>query len=200
MKRDIEFLFEIGRLRFLQRTWQRFFVTKVANDTEHTFRVMWIALIIAKKEGVRDEGRLLKMALVHDIAENRTGDVDYLSRLYAKRDEEMAINDMLDETSLKDEFLDLWREVEKKETKEAQIIKDADTLDIDLELMEQRDANEGLVSRKIEMRKKQVRPKIFTETAREMFDEVYESDVHSWHFDSKNNRFNSGDWVNKDEK
>lgn len=194
MNKDIDFLFEIGRIRFIQREWQRFFLTKVANDAEHTFRVLWLALIIAKKEKVKNEERIMKLALLHDITESRTGDVDYLSRLYCERKENMAIHDMLDGVSLKDEFIKIWEELEKRETIEAKIVKDADNLDIDLELMEQRDSNFKAVELKSRNRKKIIPEKLFTQTAKKMFREIYHSNIHNWHINSRNNRFKTGDW------
>lgn len=194
MNKDIDFLFEIGKIRFIQRAWQRFFLTKMANDVEHTFRVMWLALIIANKERKGNQEKILKLALVHDIAESRAGDVDYLSRLYVKRDEDMAIADILSDTSLEKEFVDLFKENEKRETLESQIVKDADNLDIDLELMEQRDANESVFKFKSEARKKIIPKKLFTATAKKMFKEIYSSDINNWHSNSKNNRFKTGDW------
>ena len=72
--RDIEFLFEVGSLRNVQRGWRQHFGLDVANNLEHTFRVMVLALMIARKEGVKDEEKVMKMALVHDLAETRTVD------------------------------------------------------------------------------------------------------------------------------
>jgi putative hydrolase of HD superfamily len=92
-KNDIDFLFEIGTLRRIARTWNQFFGTEVANDTEHTFRVAWIALILAKHENVENTGHILELALIHDIGEIRTGDVNYLSRQYTSSDEEQAVHD-----------------------------------------------------------------------------------------------------------
>lgn len=194
MSRDIDFLFEMGRIRFLKRTWQRFFLTEVANDAEHTFRVMWLALIIAKKEKKGNQEKILKLALVHDIAESRAGDVDYLSRLYVERKEDLAIRDMLKDISIEKEFVALFRECEERETIEAKIVKDADNLDIDLELMEQKDANEGVFKLKSQARKKIIPKKLFTNTAKKMFKEIYLSDINNWHFNSENNRFKTGDW------
>ncbi len=50
LKEDIKFLYEVGTLRYVDRTWKQTFGVPVANVTEHTFRVMWIAQIIAKHE------------------------------------------------------------------------------------------------------------------------------------------------------
>jgi 5'-deoxynucleotidase YfbR-like HD superfamily hydrolase len=52
--RDIEFFYEIGQLRLINRMWRRFFQSETSNVAEHTLRVIWIALAIAKKEGVKN--------------------------------------------------------------------------------------------------------------------------------------------------
>lgn len=71
-KRDIEFLYEIGCLRFIPRAWQQLLVPSGANLAEHILRVMWIAIVIAKYEKA-DIDKVIKMALVHDVSESRTG-------------------------------------------------------------------------------------------------------------------------------
>src|SRR5579872_6919426 len=111
MKKDIEFLYEIGTLRFMQRTWRQFLNPDFSNISEHIFRVTWIALILARMEGVKSEEKIMKMAMVHDIGESRTGDVNYVARLYTKRDEITAVSDMV-KGSLLDDFLDLFKEYE----------------------------------------------------------------------------------------
>ncbi|MFA6131087.1 MAG: HD domain-containing protein [Patescibacteria group bacterium] len=97
-KRDVEFLFEIGCLRFINRSWIRFLHPDVANNAEHMFRVLWIAWMLAEHEGPVNIEKVLKMALIHDITESRTGDVDYLSRQYTKRDDSKAIEHITDGT------------------------------------------------------------------------------------------------------
>ena len=190
-ERDIEFLFEIGRLRFMQRLWRRFFESDVANVAEHSYRVIWIALLLAKREKVKNEEKILKMALVHDVAESRTGEVDYLSRLYTNLKEDLALSDIFDQTIFNKEFIDLWREMEEKKTVEAKIIKDADTLDVNLELREQMIQP---VSKKFEgFREKLVKPKLYTKAAKEYWTLIARGDVHDWHFKSRN-RFSEGDW------
>ncbi|MBI4363505.1 MAG: HD domain-containing protein, partial [Candidatus Doudnabacteria bacterium] len=81
LKRDLELLYEIGAFRFVNRTWVQMLSPEFASTTEHTYRVMWLSLIIAKYEGVTNYEKILKMALVHDLPESRTGDVHYVSRL-----------------------------------------------------------------------------------------------------------------------
>ncbi|MBI2034671.1 MAG: HD domain-containing protein [Candidatus Levybacteria bacterium] len=194
-KRDIEFLFEIGSLRFIQRTWKRFLNPDVENLTEHHFRVTWIALLIAKHEGVQLTEKIIKMALVHDFAESRTGDVDYLSRQYVVRNEELGIRDMLLDTALEKEFLEIWQEYEKRQTLESKIVKDADNLAIDFELREQgsKGNNIGKGGGWKEIREFVASNKLYTKTAKAIWRSLQTADPHDWHYKGRNRR-NRGDW------
>lgn len=176
--RDIEFLYEIGSLRFLERTWRQFFHARMANNAEHMFRVAWIALIIARHEKVKNEEKIVKMALLHDIAESRTPDTNYISKIYSTRDEERALRDMIDGTAVKEEFEELFREYEERSTIEAKIVKDADNLDVDFEVEEQQ--MKGHTMRK-HWPRVNTRDTLFTETAKQMWDELQEIDPQSWH-------------------
>jgi putative hydrolases of HD superfamily len=192
-KRDIEFIYEVGCLRLMPRMWSRFQTPNFANNAEHHFRVAWIALIIAKHEGNADEAKVLKMALAHDIPESRTGDVDYVSRLYTDRREDVAVADMLAGTVLEPELVDLWNEYERMESPEAKIVKDADYIDVDAELAEQRGAgNQGLYDFKDPIRQ-QVGTKLKTETGKRLWRELRAASPYDWIASSKN-RSNSGDW------
>lgn len=193
MRRDLEFLYEIGTLRFIKRTWVQFLSPDFANLADHHFRVMWIALSIAKQEGIEDTEKILKMALVHDIAESRTGDVHYISRQYTECDDELGIKDMLAGTVLEKEFLALWREYEDRDSIEAKIVKDADNIDVDMELREQRSMGNDVGGSFIDSRKKVSETKLYTETAKKIWKDIQESDPHDWHRLGRN-RLNSGDW------
>jgi len=192
-KRDIEFLFEMGNIRLVQRTWRRFYTPEFANLAEHHFRMFWIAMIIAAREGKVDTGKIAKMVLVHDISESRTGDVDYLSRQYVVRNEELGIKDMLKDTAAEKEFLELWNEYEAHETKEAQIAKDADMLDIDFELAEQSFRGNKLFDELKDTRKFTAENKFYTETAKEIFYQLRETSPMDW-YNNGRNRFTGGDW------
>ena len=193
MQRDLEFLYEMGSLRFIQRTWRRFLNEDLANLAEHHVRVAWMALVLARHEGVEDTGKVLKMALVHDIAESRTGDVDYLSRQYVERNEELGITDMLADTVLADEFTQLWKEYEERTCIEAKIVKDADNLDVDLELQEQ--AVRGGTLRDVldDNRTRVAEAKLYTNSAKRFWKAIKQSNPHDWHHNGRT-RLNAGDW------
>lgn len=195
LSNDLDFLYEIGALRRIQRTWSQFLGKDVANVSEHIFRVIWIALIIAKNEKVENTEKIIKMALVHDISESRTGDTHYVSRLYVKRFEEDSIEATMENISIKEEFLTLWKESETRETIESRIVKDADNLDVDIELMEiTYTGNE--VAKTFKQRRLNIREKFYTETAKKLFDLTVNSNPHTWHLNA-NNRFNSKDFDDK---
>jgi putative hydrolase of HD superfamily len=191
--RDVELLYEIGCIRFIERTWVQFLHPDFANLAEHTLRVIWIALLIAKHEGLKDTGKLVKMALVHDLSESRSVDVHYVSRQFATRDEAGAISQTLSQTALEQEFLDLWHEAEKRQTLEAQIVKDADNLDVDLELKEQAARGFTLGTTLQPGRAHVGATKLYTKTAKKIWKLIQTSDPNQWHWNSVN-RFNSGDW------
>lgn len=87
IERDINLIFELGSFRNITRAWAQFAGRDVENNAEHTFRVVWIALLLARYEGIEDTGKVAKMALVHDISEVRAGDAHYFSRMYMDRNE-----------------------------------------------------------------------------------------------------------------
>ena len=191
--RDIDFLFEMGNIRLIDRTWRRFHTTSFANLADHHFRVFWIAMIIAAHEKSVDTGKIAKLALLHDITESRTGDVDYLSRQYVQRNEELAAQDMLAGTSIEKEFYELWEEYETRTTLESRIVKDADNLDVDFELAEQASSGSPLQEEWKSNRAFVAKEKLYTKTAQRMFDELMETNPHNWHLTGRNRR-NSGDW------
>jgi putative hydrolase of HD superfamily len=190
---DINFLFEMGSIRFISRMWQRFLRDDFANLAEHHFRMFWIAMIIAAHEKGVDTGKLAKLVLIHDIAESRTGDVDYLARQYVERNEQLGIQDMLAGTSIEKEFYELWQEYEDRQTIEAKIAKDADNLDIDFELAEQASKGSALQESFKSNRAFVAKERLYTKTAKQLFDQLGTANPHDWHLKGRNRR-NSGDW------
>lgn len=195
MNRDIDFLYEVGSLRYMPRQWSRFLMPEVANNSEHMFRVVWIALTIAARVNEKvDTGKVVKMAIAHDLAETRTGDVDAISRQYSERFEDKAQADIFDETSVGKEFLELMAEYSERTTLESRIVKDADNLDCDFELAERAACGHTLPGEWKSVRDMVRDTKLFTDAAKEMYDEIWSTSPHHWHVSSPQNRANSGDW------
>lgn len=199
LRRDLDLLYEIGSLRHVDRTWNRFFSGGAANNAEHSFRVAWTALLIAAYEGATNTDKILKMALVHDLAETRTGDVDYLSRQYVVRNDELGLADIAGGTTLEHEMKALAAEYARRESIEAKIVKDADNLDVDLELREQavRGHDVAASAEWQEVRQYVRAERMYTATGKRLAEAIPASNPHSWHLYSERNRRNGGDWQNR---
>ena len=194
VSKNIDMLYEISAFRYVQRTWRQFLGLDFANNAEHSFHVAWIALVIASMEGKKiDTGRMLKLALMHDICESRTGDRNYLSRQYIQKNDELAINDIFRGTVLEKEMKDLLVEMEKKESLESRIVKDADTLDIDFEIMEQLSKGNNMGKDWTRFRHAGAYKGLYTNTAKKLFKQIYKSNPHNWHMQGRN-RFVAGDY------
>jgi putative hydrolases of HD superfamily len=180
-ERDIEFLFEIGTLRNMDRGWKQHLGMECASDPEHSFRVALLALMIARREGVKDEGKIMKMALVHDLAETRTSDHSYMQKVYVTADEESAAKDLFAGTILDDLRTEILKEYIERASIEAKIVKDADNLDVDLELKELEERGSKLPAKWIHTRKKIREEKLYTKTAKSFWDELQTADPSSWH-------------------
>ena len=188
---DAQLFFELGSMRHVARTWRQFGGIPFANNAEHSFRVAWIAWLLAEREGA-DSGKVVQMALMHDIGEIRSVDVNYLSRQYTARDESRAISDTVSLTSLEESVTALWSEMESRSTLEAKIVKDADALDCDFELHETA-ATGYRLSDVLHETRIAARERLYTAAARELWDALYASDPHAWHTQGPN-RLTTGDW------
>jgi|SRR3989338_362255 len=179
--RDLEFLYEIGSLRTMPRGWLQHLGMDCASVLEHTMRVVWLALLISRKEGKGDENKIIKMALVHDIVESRTSDLSYIQKVYVKADEKQAARDIFAGTSFEDFNSALLEEFEKRESIEAKIVKDADNLDVDLECRELTERG-SQIPKKFQVFRKLVRDeKLYTQAAKELWDDLDTVDVADWH-------------------
>ncbi len=182
-KRDLELLYEIGSLRHIPRGWTQHLGVRCATDLEHTMRVIFTALILARMEKVKNEEKIIKMALVHDLAETRTADHSYVQKVYVTIDEKSAIHDTLQGTILSD-FEEIIDEYEERKCIEAKIVKDADNLDIDIELKEFDEQGHKLPKKWINERKLIRNKKLYTKSAKKLWDEIQKSSPASWHIES----------------
>jgi putative hydrolase of HD superfamily len=132
----VDFFYELGTLRRMQRSYNLNILQDTESVAEHSHRVSIIAYLLAKKVGV-DPYKTLLMAIFHDIAETRTGDSNWVQKSYLKQDEEKATKSQLklmDDLGI--ELEEILIEYKKRESLESQVAKDADYLDYFLSLRE----------------------------------------------------------------
>ena len=182
MDRDLQLLYELGTLRFVPRSWAQLHQPGFANVSEHVFRMAWIAMVLAKREGANLD-TVLRMVMVHDVTESRTGDVHTLTRHYVQRDDAKAADHMFAGTSLEADARALLKEYHERTTLEAKVVKDADTLDVDMELREL-EARGGDYPAKWKEKRRTVSEKdLLTDGGKALWKEIYASDPYAWYAD-----------------
>ena len=181
--RDVEFLFEIGSMRNIPRAWIQHLGVPVASNLEHMMRVVFLALLIARREGKGDQDLIMKMALVHDLAETRTADLAYVHKVYSQTDDLRAAHDLFAGTSFPD-LEAIHTRYKKRDSIEAKIVKDADNLDIDLELKELEEQGHKLPAKWKMMRKFVRDKKLYTKTAKTLWDKLQKANVAQWHMEA----------------
>ena len=127
--RIAHFLYEIGTMRKLLRMHRQRFLTDDMSDNiaSHSYRVAMTGWFLAKEEGA-DPYKVVMMCLLHDIGEVRSGDHNWIHKQYIKVFEDEIMEDQLDGIPYTD-LKEILEEYEKRESKEAIVAKDADTLD-----------------------------------------------------------------------
>ncbi len=129
------FIFEAGNLKRTKRSgWWFYGDSGQESVADHSFRAALIGMILADMEQA-DTGKVVRMLLLHDMAEARIGDITrYPGKSYINADEaEKRVTE--DQTSrlpkkMSEEFSSLVEEYNNCETKEATIAKDADILEL----------------------------------------------------------------------
>jgi len=182
-ERDIEFLYELGSLRNMKRAWRQHLGVDVASVLEHTVRVAMLAVILTRREGQGDEAKILKMALVHDICETRISDLSYVQKCYVTADEERAVRDTFRGTNIAD-FGQAVEDFERRDSIEAKLLKDADNLDVEIELKELAEQGHTIPAKWTTERHIVRDEKLYTQAAKDFWDELQDSNPSSWHLAS----------------
>jgi len=128
-------LLEALKLKELPRSgWLRAGVENPESVAAHSWGVAWLSLVLCPPN--LDRGRVLEMATIHDLAEVRVGDItphDPVSREEKYRQENEAMDGLLEVMCHRDELKSLWDECEAGDTKEARFVKAMDKLDMALQ-------------------------------------------------------------------
>ncbi len=137
----LSLLIELQRLKRLERTgWLlRGMPSGTESVAAHSFGVALSAMFLVDElvsKGIRvDLGRVLRMALLHDWAEARIGDIPRTAIAYFGADarkgaESAAFADMTRGFNDGKSYQDLYQEYEQKQTLEARLVKAADVIDL----------------------------------------------------------------------
>ncbi|EZH75621.1 phosphohydrolase [Aquimarina atlantica] len=143
--KQIEFIKEIDKIKYIQRQTKLFNSDRRENDAEHSWHLAMMALVLAEHSNTSiDILKILKMVLIHDIVEIDTGDVFIYdtTKNHTNTEEELKsakrIFGILPEEQSK-ELIEIWLEFEEGKTNEAKFAKALDRFEPTL----QNDSNNG---------------------------------------------------------
>ncbi|WP_430403093.1 HD domain-containing protein [Fluviicola sp.] len=143
--KQIDFIKEIDKLKYIQRKTKLFNSDRNENDAEHSWHLALMAMVLMEHSNKSiDLLKVIKMVLIHDIVEIDAGDtfIYDTQKNHSNTDEErLAANRIfgLLPTAQAEELIAIWEEFEAGETDEAKFAKAMDRL----EPLLQNTSNEG---------------------------------------------------------
>lgn len=192
MKGIAEFLFTAAMLRRTPRSGLQFLGSGKESVAEHVFQTMMVAYSLVKMEQEKgtevDENKVMKLALMHDMLESRTGDHNYVNKKYIKVDEDRALDDMCRPLFFGAEIKELVVEFEEKKSYEARLAADADQLALIVLLKEQQDLGNVYAEKWLTV----ARQRLLTDPGRILAESINETDWAGWWFSKDSNEW----WVN----
>lgn len=142
---------QVATLKLLPRTgWLQRGVVAAESVAEHTFGVAMLALLIGDAAGELDRGKLLAIALLHDLAEVRLSDLPASStRLigaeHKHRAERAALEELFAQLPAHPDYVGLWAEYASGTSVEARLVKELDRVEMLVQaLAYERAGNRGL--------------------------------------------------------
>lgn len=133
--RQIEFIKEIDKIKYIQRRTKLFNSDRNENDAEHSWHLAMMVIVLGEHSDHKiDVLKVLKMVLIHDIVEIDAGDTFIYdkNRNHKNTEEELKAAKRIfgllppDQAA---EFLQIWIEFEEGISNEAKFAKSMDRLE-----------------------------------------------------------------------
>ena len=187
MESIADFLFEVGMLCKTPRSGYQFLGSGRESVAEHVLRTVFIGYALCKLNDSLDELRVLKMCVLHDLPEARTGDMNYVNKKYVEVDEAKAVRELTEGLFFGGDIRQAIEEFNAKETKESQIARDADQIALILQLKEYGDLGNKYSDEWI----KYALQRLSTREGKNLAARIIQTDSSHWWFKDK-----SDWWVN----
>lgn len=133
--KQIEFIKEIDKLKYIQRKTRLLNSDRHENDAEHSWHLAMMAIVLAEHSNEPvDILKVIKMVLIHDIVEIDAGDtfIYDAQKNHSNTDEERIAANRIFGLLPGEQAADLiavWEEFEAGETKEARFARSMDRLE-----------------------------------------------------------------------
>jgi len=173
---------QAGSLMQMPRSHKRSLGTTFDTVASHSFHTAIIAYSIARMEQLtHDEAtKSMQMGLLHDLAEARTGDLDFIAKNYTKADEQKAITDQFDGLPFGEDLENVLTEYEQRKTIVSKCAKDADTLEQMYQEWVLTWQGNNMAKKWFEGDFEHRVPHMFTESAKKLALAMKDSDPNKW--------------------
>lgn len=186
------FFYEAGILAKTPRSGFHFLGSGDQTVSEHTNRVTIIGYALASLDKDIDMLKVVKMCILHDFAEGRASDLDYVHQKYVTVEENRARHDLAVTLPFGDDMEKTMKEYEEKQSPEAILAKDADQLEWIISLKEQMDIGNARAESWIDSAVKRLK----TDIAKELAAEILSTESDDWWFGDKDDKW----WVDRNNK
>jgi len=143
----LSFIEEIGILKSLPRTgWLIHGIKNGESIADHCYRMTLLSMLLADTlvaKGMKlDTEKVMRLSLLHEIAEARIGDIPFTVLTYIPEEvkeigERKAVTSMLEKFgSIGKWYQELWEEFEQNETIEAKLVRASDKLELMIQVLE----------------------------------------------------------------
>lgn len=135
LEKQIEFIKEIDKLKYIQRRTKLLNSDRNENDAEHSWHLAVMAVILSQHSNTNiDLLKVIKMVLIHDIVEIDAGDtfIYDTQKNHTNTEEELLAAKRIFgilPTKQAEELITIWEEFEAGETEEAKFAKSMDRLE-----------------------------------------------------------------------
>ena len=187
MESIADFLFEVGMLCKTPRSGYQFLGSGRESVAEHVLRTVFIGYALCKLNDSLDELHVLKMCVLHDLPEARTGDMNYVNKKYVEVDETGAVRELTEGLFFGDDIRRAIAEFNAKETMESRIARDADQIALILQLKEYGDLGNKYSDEWI----RYALQRLSTDEGKKLADRIIQTDSSHWWFKEKDDW-----WIN----
>lgn len=135
LEKQIEFIKEIDKLKYIQRKTKLLNSDRNENDAEHSWHLAVMAVILSQHSNTNiDLLKVIKMVLIHDIVEIDAGDtfIYDTQKNHTNTEEELLAAKRIFgilPTEQAEELIAIWEEFEAGKTDEAKFAKSMDRLE-----------------------------------------------------------------------
>jgi putative hydrolase of HD superfamily len=181
-KRILFLIQQAGMLMHMPRTHKKNLGNTFDTVASHSHHSSIIAYCIARMENLsHNEGlQVMAMATLHDLAEARTGDFDFVGKNYSKTDERKATRDTFAGIDFSMDLQNLIIEYEKRESILSKCAKDADLIEQMYQEWVLMWQGNKLAQKWFEGKQRLTVPKLYTNSAKQIIESMKNSNPQEW--------------------